>query len=338
MDNNFEHANAENNMNLKRKKKIILSSAIVSVILILAIILSTIAISNYKRNQAAKESFKAIGLKLDNENYVQAYNDIISFKEEYDFGDYPGQADEKLKTLNDLAVKAKNDGLKKLIADRSENFEDTYMYFKNYTVDYSYDANIEQVNNLLKLIEDYTAKNDDLTTAKSSSEWFDSNQGIIDIMESYINDVEALNNIADRCINDKESDLSDDLYNKWDRNSDYYYGMVDDIQALSKDDLNGTMITSDEYKKFEKLIYNGLVPAETYYRIMEGYDVSDDVFQLTRDSWSIYESLYDEMSDILASKKLIISSHYDRLTSLKDEVNNLSKEIKSYSFDENTSF
>lgn len=331
---NYDNVSEMDNDNSKRsKKKVILLGIIGVVALLIIIILFTIVIPNYKRNQAAKESLNTINSEIDNQKYAQAFNDLSSFKTEYDFGKYPSEADKSLKVLNELADKAKQDGLKILNNDSSEYFEDTYKYFKDYTVNYSYDKKIGQVSDLLQLIDDYKKKADDLSAASDTLKWFDSNKKLIGYMEGYINDVDTIHRVADDCINNKKYNLSDTLYKDWDSNSEFYYGIVDDIKKLSDSDLNNTLMTTEEYDKFKNLIIYGLLPAETYYQSMNGVYIDDDALQLTRDSWSKYNALYSEVTSLLKDKKELISTYHDTVDSLTDEVKTLLDKIKSYSFD-----
>lgn len=319
----------------KGKKKIILLGATAVVALLIIIVLFTIIIPSYNRNKAAKEALNAIQSAIDNQDYSQAFNDLATFKTEYDFGKYPKEADKNVDVLNDLADKAKKEGLKKISSDNSEYFEDTYQYFKDYTSDYSYDEYIDQVNNLLQLIEDYKKKDVDLNASNATLEWYNNNSPFISYMEDYIKDVDSLHELADECINNKNYDLSNSLYNEWDNNYDYYYGMIDDINTMTEDDLNNTLMMADEYSKFKNLIIYGLLPAESYYQSMNGIYLDDDTLQLTRDSWSKYNSLYDEVTTILADKKSLISIYSDTVDTLTNEVNTLLEQIKSYSFDDN---
>lgn len=152
-------------------------------------------------------------------------------------------------------------------------------------------------------------------------------------MEGYIDDVKQIHNLADRSINKNNKNLMATLYDEWDNNSDYYYGIIDDIKTMKKNDLENTIMSADEYDKFQKLIYTGLLPIETFYNALEGYTIDDDTAQLTRDSWNIYTKLLHEVTGILKDKKNLISNYRDNVSSLSDKVNNLHDKIKSYSFE-----
>lgn len=334
MDNYTNDDEIKNsNKNLKNRKIIILSTAIAIFVLVFIISLFIAIIPYYKRCKAAQETFTTIKTEMDNKNYVQAYNDLVTFKKNYDFGKYQDKSTASFKTLNDIADKAKRDGLKILNSDNSNNFKDTYKYFSNYIVDYSYDKNINDVKKLLKLIDNYKSQNNDLKEAKSGLKWLNSNKDFIDIMEGYIDDVEQIHKLADRSINKKNKNLMVTLYNEWDKNSDYYYGIIDDIKTMEKKDLENTIISSDEYDKFQKLIYTGLLPIETFYNAIDGYTIDDDTAQLTRNSWDKYTELLQEVTDILKDKKSRISSYRDTVSLLNDTVKNLHDKIKSYSFE-----
>lgn len=142
MDNYTNEDEVNNSSkNLKNRKIIILCTAIAIIVLAFIILLFVVIIPYYKRCKAAKETFTTIETEMNNKNYVQAYNDLVSFKRNYNFGKYQDKSTAGFKTLNDLADKAKRDGLKILNTDNSNNFKDTYKYFSNYIVDYSYDKN-----------------------------------------------------------------------------------------------------------------------------------------------------------------------------------------------------
>lgn len=232
---------------------------------------------------------------------------------------------------NKIADGKYRDGLKILLVDDTENFNETESYFKEYRINYSYSKHIEKVDQLLKLISQYHEKSNKLSESSKLSEYLNQVGDIVSIFEDYVYEAQKIHNLADRAINEKDYSAAFDCVQLWNLNTSYYVNVANDLSSISERDVEKMFFTNEEYDDLRRFIVSGMVPGAAVYDFYNGVPLTVDDTEAVKESWDTYNELESRVQLTLTTKKELVQFAVYYQEKLKKECDELSNRIKTFS-------
>lgn len=267
--------------------------------------------------------------KLINEcDYSYAYTELVTFKKDNKYKILDKKADKRIKELVTLANSQFTEGIEIFKNDTSNNFSNTETFFNNYKLAYPYSENLDKVNSLLNLIEQYSEVNSKITEINSFNNYLGANEDVIETLQTYLYDANQLYNLSKDIVYQNNKTSLAKLLTLIDSNLYYYKDMVLEISSLEATDIKYTLFEYNEYASIKNMVSNSVTPALSLYEKIVLNKIDKNFYDSLKPSFVEYEKLEPKVTKLINDKNKFIQMIYSQQEKYKKDADRLYKEIQ----------
>ncbi|GAA0178254.1 hypothetical protein SH2C18_13340 [Clostridium sediminicola] len=262
-------------------------------------------------------------------DYSTAYTQLIDFKKENKYKHLEEKAEKRINELITLSNSQFLEGIEILKNDRSNNFVDTETFFINYKKAHPYTENLDKVNSILNLIEEYSEVNIKITELNTLNNYLEANEDVIETLQTYLYDSNELYILSKDIVYKNNKSSLAKLLTLIDSNLYYYKDMVLEISSLEATDIKYTLFQYNEYESIKNIVNNSVMPALSLYEKIVLNKSNKSFYDSLKPSFAKYEKLQPTVTKIIDDKNKFIKMINTEKEKYKKESDRLYKEILS---------